>query len=48
MEIEFFENGKVFFLMKDYIKESIAIFEEILDETVSSTAKKGLQNVNKE
>ena len=46
MEIEFSDNGKLSFLMKDHIKESIALFNKVLDEPVSSIENKGLQNKN--
>ena len=46
MEIEFSDNGKLSFLMKDHMKESIGLFNEGLDEPVSSLENKGLQNKN--
>ena len=34
--------------MKDYMNEYISLFDKILDSTVSSLAKKVLQNVNED
>ena len=39
----YFRKQKRIVLMKDYIEESIELFDEILDTTVSLLAKKGLK-----
>ena len=40
MGIEFLENGKLLLFMKDYIGESITLFDKNIDATVSSPLKK--------
>ena len=47
MYIQFLSCRKVSLFMKDYIKKSTSLFGEEIIATVSSTAKKGLQNIDK-
>ena len=47
MDIELLFNWKSSLFIKDYIKESIDLFGEELNAAVSSPARKGLQNIDK-
>ena len=47
MDIGILADVKVSLFMKDYIEKSTSLFGEEIIATVSSTAKKGLQNIDK-
>ena len=47
MYIQFLSFRKVSLFMKDYIEKSTSLFGEEIIATVSSPAKKGLQNIDK-
>ena len=47
MYIQFLSCRKVSLFMKDYIEKSTSLFGEEIIATVSSPAKKGLQNIDK-
>ena len=47
MDMEFLSNGKLSLFTKDYIEESIDFFGEEISVTVSLSANKGLQNMDK-
>ena len=44
-DIEFLVDGKLSLFMKDYIEESIDLFGDDLRTKLSSSAKKGIQNL---
>ena len=46
IKVEFLADGKLFLFMKDYIKESIDLFEKELSTEVSSPENKGLKNID--
>ena len=45
IHIEFLRNRKLSLFMKDYIEESITLFNKDIYATVYSPEKKGLQNI---
>ena len=47
IDIEFLEYDESYFLLKDYIEESIGLFGEEISTKISSPAKKGIQNIYK-
>ena len=45
IDIEFLAKVKLYLFMKDYIEESIDLFEEKLSAALSSPSKRGMQNI---